>query len=153
MSRLKTSFLVALLAGVAFAQTPQIESADVDRVGSHIACQCGGCKESVSCPMSKRGCGFCVPAKARIYKMQKGGMSDEAIIATYKKEFGDKIFLADPSAFFWVVPTLMIALGIGGIYLFVRRYMQRPRALAGVPADPSFDRYRDQIERETAKLD
>ena len=72
MLRLKTSFLVAAaLAALRFAQTPQIESDDVDRVGAHIACQCGGCKESVSCPMSKRGCGFCAPAKASIYKMQK----------------------------------------------------------------------------------
>jgi cytochrome c-type biogenesis protein CcmH/NrfF len=153
MFRWKTSLLIALLAAAAIGQTPQIESADVDRVGAHIACQCGGCKESVSCPMAKRGCGFCVPAKARIYKMQKAGLSDQAIIDVYKKEFGDKVFMADPSPFFWIVPSFMIILGIGVIFLFVRRYSQRPRVLASIPAEPSFDRYREQIERETARLE
>jgi len=105
---LKTSFLLLLLASVGIGQTPQIESSDVERVGAHIACQCGGCKESVSCPMAKRGCGFCVPAKAKIYKMQAAGLSDSAIIDTYKKEFGDKVYLADPSSFFWLTPTLVI---------------------------------------------
>ncbi|MCU1261704.1 MAG: hypothetical protein JWO80_4589 [Bryobacterales bacterium] len=153
MFRWKTSLLVGLLAVAALAQTPQIESEEVDRVGAHIACQCGSCKESVRCPMSKHGCGFCGPAKARIFKMQKAGMSDQAIIDVYKKEFGDKIYMADPSPFFWIVPALVIMLGLGAIYLFVRRYSQRPRVLASLPADPSFDRYREQIERETARLE
>ncbi len=155
--RLKTSLLALLLAAVALSQTPQIESADVDRVGAHIACQCGGCKDSVSCPMSKRGCHFCVPAKAKIYKLQKAGMSDQGIIDTFKKEFGDKIYLSDPSSAFWVVPTLVLLLGACMIYLFVRRYMRPRLAVAGnapvMDSDPTLARYREEIERETAKLD
>lgn len=153
MSRWKTSLLLAFLSVVAFAQTPQIESEDVDRVGAHIACQCGSCKESVRCPMSKHGCGFCGPAKSRIFKMQKAGMSDAAIINVFKKELGDKIYMADPSQFYWIVPALMIMLGMGAIFLFVQRHSQRPRVLAPVPADAPLDKYREQIERETARLE
>jgi len=147
--RLKTSFLLLVLAAVGLSQTPQIESSDVERVGSHIACQCGGCKESVSCPMAKRGCGFCVPAKAKIYKMQKAGMSDSAIIDVYKKEFGDKVYLADPSSLFWLTPTLVILLGAMGILYFVRKN-QRPARVA-VPADPAIEKYRDEMDREMNK--
>jgi cytochrome c-type biogenesis protein CcmH/NrfF len=149
--RLKTSFMLLLLAAIATSQTPQIESSDVERVGAHIACQCGGCKESVSCPMAKRGCSFCVPAKAKIYKMQSAGMSDSAIIDIYKKEFGDKVYLADPSSFFWLTPTFVIILGVLGIFYFVRRNQRG--TLVAVPAgnDASLDKYRDEIDREMNK--
>lgn len=149
--RLKTSFLLLLLASVGIGQTPQIESSDVERVGAHIACQCGGCKESVSCPMAKRGCGFCVPAKAKIYKMQAAGLSDSAIIDTYKKEFGDKVYLADPSSFFWLTPTLVIVLGVFGIFYFVRRNQRGALVAAPVGHDPALDKYQDEIDREMNK--
>ncbi len=151
--RLKTSFLAVLLAFTALAQTPQIESDDVNRVGSHIACQCGGCKDSVSCPMSKRGCHFCAPAKARIYKMQQAGMSDAAIIDVYKKEYGDKIYLADPSVFYWAVPAFAIVLGLLSIYWFIRRFKSAPPPAVAAPMDPELARFQAQIERETANLD
>ncbi len=144
--------LPLLLATVALAQTPQIESDDVNRVASHIACQCGGCKDSVSCPMSKRGCHFCAPAKAKIYKMQQAGMSDAAIIDVYKKEFGDKIYLSDPSMFYWAVPAFAIMLGLLSIYWFLRRFKSKPAPVA-VPIDPELARFQAQIERETANLE
>jgi len=148
---LKTSCFLLLLAAIAIGQTPQIESSDVERVGAHIACQCQGCKESVSCPMAKRGCSFCVPAKAKIYKMQKAGMSDASIIDTYKKEFGDKVYLADPSSFFWITPTLVIILGTIGILYFVRRNYRPKLAGAAVARDASLDKYHDEIDREMSK--
>lgn len=144
------------MTAVALSQTPQIESDDVNRVASHIACQCGGCKDSVSCPMSKRGCHFCVPAKAKIYKLQQAGMSDQAIIDVYKKEFGDKIYLSDPSVFYWAVPAGAIVLGLFSIYWFLRRFKSVPTsqvAAAAPPLDPDLARFQAQIDRETAHLD
>lgn len=146
-----------MMTAVALSQTPQIESDDVNRVASHIACQCGGCKDSVSCPMSKRGCHFCVPAKAKIYKLQQAGMSDQAIIDIYKKEFGDKIYLSDPSVFYWAVPAFAIALGLLSIYWFIRRFKSAPipksATAAAPPLDPDLARFQAQIERETSNLD
>jgi hypothetical protein len=138
------------MTAIALGQTPQIESDDVNRVAGHIACQCGGCKDSVTCPMSKRGCHFCVPAKQKIFKLQQAGMSDQAIIDIYKKEFGDKIYLADPSMFYWAVPAFAIVLGLLSIYWFLRRVKTSP---AATPADPALARFHDEIERETAKLE
>ena len=148
--RWKTSALALLLTLAAFGQTPQIESADVDRVGSHIACQCG-CKESVSCPMSKRGCSFCVPAKARIFKMQQAGMSDAAIINVYKKEFGDKIYLSDPTMFYWAVPAFATVLGLLALFWFITRHKSASPAEFG-EIDPALAMFQEQIDRETANL-
>ncbi len=102
--------------------------------------------------MSKRGCGFCAPQKARIYKMQSSGMSDTAILDAYKKEFGNKIYLADPSSFYWIVPAFATGLGLLAIYWFVSRFKSAPRAPLG-PLDPSLARFQDQIDRDTANLD
>ena len=92
---------LALLAVLALAQeggdVAQIGSSDVLRVGAHIACQCGSCKDTVACPMALQGCGFCNPARVRIAKMQLAGMNDKAIIDTFKKEYGEGIYRADPT--------------------------------------------------------
>ena len=140
------------LAFPAIAQTPQVESEEVARVGAHIACQCGACKESANCPMSRRGCEFCSPTRARIYKMQKAGMSDQAIIDQFKKEYGDKIYLNDPSPFYWIVPMLAVMLGLAAIFAFVRRYLHRA-PVAAEAHDPALDRFHDEIEKETAGLE
>jgi len=147
----KISTLALLLTFAACGQTPQIESADVDRVGSHIACQCG-CKESVSCPMSKRGCSFCAPAKTRIFKMQQAGMSDAAIIDVYKKEFGEKIYLSDPTMFYWVVPAFATVLGLAALYWFICRHTSGPQAQFGDQIDPTLALFQEEIDRETANL-
>ena len=156
--RIKLLLLIALASSSAFAQTPQVESSDVKRVGGHIACQCGSCKETVNCPMSMSGCGFCAPAKAKILKMQKAGMSDQSIIDTYIKEYGPGIYRGDPSSFYWIVPYSALLLGVAAIFWFVRRYYHRPALAAPVAArnpagDENYARYRDTIEKDLAKLE
>src|SRR5271165_1614638 len=88
---------IALLAVLALAQdgdVAQIGSSDVLRVGAHIACQCGSCKDTVACPMALQGCGFCNPARVRIAKMQLAGMKDKQIIDVFIKEYGADIYRA-----------------------------------------------------------
>src|ERR1700690_3281784 len=124
LSFLKQPLLVAFVVAAAIAQTEsQIESDDVKRVGTHIACQCGACQENVNCNMSSGQCHFCKPARTKIYQMQRSGMDDAGIIASFVSEYGKSIFRADPNSFFWLVPYL--SLGAGGIVLwFVVRKMR-----------------------------
>jgi cytochrome c-type biogenesis protein CcmH/NrfF len=103
--------------------------------------------------MSKRGCGFCVPAKARIYKLQQAGMTDQAIIDVFKQQYGPKIYLSDPSFFYWAVPAGAIVLGLFAIYSFLRRFQHaRVARPAEGPADPELARFQAQIDRDTADL-
>ncbi len=147
-----------LIAIAAFAQTEsQIESDEVKRVGAHINCQCGGCKDDVNCMMSGGQCHFCKPTRTKIFQMQQSGMSDGSIIATLEKEFGDKIFRPDPSSTFWIVPYLSLGLGallIGFILMRMRGHASH--VTAGGPSvgdDATFARYRDAIEKDTNRLD
>ncbi len=161
MSSWKSSFAFAALAFFtavtgASADTPQIDSEAVRRVASHIACRCGACKETASCPMSMQGCGFCVPAKTKIVRMQKAGFSDQAIIDSFVKEYGPDIFRAGPNNFFWLIPYGALVFGAAAILWFVSRYYRKTPVPAGgvtAPEDPALARYRDVIEKEVGRLD
>jgi cytochrome c-type biogenesis protein CcmH len=144
-----------LLAFAAFAQTASLKpSADVLRVARRLMCQCG-CKDSVaSCSMLE--CGFSKPAKERIARMQAVGMTDEQIIQAFVRDYGPGIYLSPPSVFGWLVPYAAAALGLAGIWLFVRKYYRAPPAApAGAPEpdDPALEKYRDQIEKDLADLE
>src|ERR1044071_1620503 len=144
MSRLKNNRLsrflrvaaISMVAALGLAQdgdVAQIGSSDVLRVGAHIACKCGSCKDTVACPMALQGCGFCNPARVKIAKMQMAGMSDKQIIDSYVKEYGADIYRADPNSFFWVIPYGALGLGLLAIYFFVR-HAYHPKSAQPAPA-------------------
>jgi len=139
-----------------FADTAQIDSAAVRRVAAHIACQCGACKDTAVCPMSMQGCGFCVPTKTKIVKMQQAGFSDQAIIDSFIKTYGKDIYRAGPNQYFWMIPYGALVLGAGAIFWFVRLRVPGTQLAAGDPhaiEDPVLARYRDTIEKESGRFD
>ena len=155
MCRLKNSILALLLAAVALAQTASEKpSVDVRRVGARIACQCG-CKDSVAtCSMLE--CHFSKPGKEKIAQMQSVGMSDQQIVQWFTREYGDKVYLAPPNAFGWIVPYASLGLGMIVIWLFIRRYY-KPKPMTDLGPveieDPALAKYKDQIEKDLANLD
>jgi cytochrome c-type biogenesis protein CcmH len=141
--------LLVFAALAASAQTASEKpGADVLRVARRLQCQCG-CKESVaSCSMLD--CGFSKPAKERIARMQAVGMTDGQIVQAFIQDYGPGIYLAPPSAFGWVVPYSVAALGLVAVWLFVRKYY-KPRPAAA--DDPALEKYKDQIEKDLADLE
>src|SRR5579885_691293 len=127
MYRWKSSLLAVLATVAALAQTASLNpSAEVKRVGKHLACQCG-CSDTVAtCEMLE--CSFSKPAKERIAKLQAGGASDQSIIDQFINDYGKGVFRGDPSAYGWLIPYSSIVLGLGVIWLFVRNY-RKPRPL------------------------
>jgi cytochrome c-type biogenesis protein CcmH/NrfF len=156
MRNLRRVLLLALLAGLALAQTEsQIESDEVKRVGTHIACQCGSCSENINCNMSSGQCHFCKPARTKVYEMQKAGVDDAGILAWFKKQYGEAIYRADPNSFFWLIPYLVLAAGtvvVWKVVVHLRGTKPLQPAVAGSAPDPLLERYRDTIEKETDNL-
>ena len=159
MRRLKRSFLFALLAVAALAQTEtQIESDEVKRVGVHINCQCG-CNDDLNCNMSSGQCHFCRPARTKIFEMQKAGMSDSSIIDSFVKQYGAVVLRHDPNSFFWVIPYAILGAGLLLISWIVRRWTRRLRMRPATPAgpsiedDPTYARYRDAVEKDLSRLE
>jgi len=116
---------VLAATALCLAQTEsQITNDDVRRVARHISCQCGSCQEDANCMMSSGQCGFCKPARTKIFKMQQAGMSDQNIADNFIQEYGSRIYRADPSALGWLVPYGTLAIGVLVVVWFVRRYYQ-----------------------------
>lgn len=159
MQRFKTSLLVLVVAAAAClsggAQTAaEKPSNDVRRVGSRLQCQCG-CKDSVAtCSMLE--CSFSKPAKERIARMQAVGMTDDQIVRAFIQDYGAGIYLAPPSAFGWIIPYVAIGVGLLVLWAFVKKY-RKPQPLAEVGPieldDPELQKYKDQIEKDLAKLE
>ncbi len=156
---LKRALLVLALAVAALAQSAsEIESDDVKRVGVHIACQCGACQENVNCNMSSGQCHFCKPARTKIYKMQRAGMNDDQVIASFIREYGQAIFRADPNSFFWVIPYLGLLAGGGVLWIVLKKlrgtkHLTPATAGAHLDDDPVLAKYRAQIDKDLEKLD
>ena len=152
--------LLALVAAAALSLSGDAQTAaekpsnDVRRVGARLQCQCG-CKDSVStCSMLE--CSFSKPAKEKIAKMQAAAMTDDQIVQSFIRENGAGIYLAPPSAFGWIIPYASIGAGLLVIWAFIKRY-RKPKPLAEVGPieldDPALEKYRDQIEKDLAKLE
>jgi cytochrome c-type biogenesis protein CcmH len=146
-----------LVTAVSLAQTSDLLDPNIRRVGEKLACLCGGCKNSVgSCPML--GCHYATPAREKIRKLQALGMADPQVVDSVVKEQGIQALVTPPAEGFnvlaWVMPFVMIGLGLLLITYFIRR-MTAKRAAAGAPDLPGelLDKYHDQIEKETSKLE
>ena len=139
----------------ALAQTASEKpSVEVRRVGARLACKCG-CTDSVAtCSMLE--CHFSKPAKEKIARMQAAGSTDEQIVQSFLKEFGAAIYLAPPNALGWIVPYASVGVGVLIILAFIRKYRKaKPLTEIGEIEidDPALSKYKDEIERDLAKLD
>lgn len=161
MQRYKISLLLAVVA-VALAQTPSVPpptaaekpNADVIRVGKRLKCKCGCADTIASCSMLQ--CEYSKPGKERIAKMQALGMTDDQILQAFVQDYGADILLSPPSPFGWIVPYASVALGLGLIWLFVRKY-RKPKPLVEVGTieidDPALTKYKEQIEKDLASME
>ena len=101
------------------------------------------------------GCGFATPAREKIAAAQKAGVSDQAIVDGFVKEMGIVALAVPPAEGFnllgWIMPFIGIALGLGAIFLYWRRF--HPVG-SGVAAAPVIDeKYRKRIEADMAEFD
>ena len=148
--RIRVALALALTSGIAQAQmASKNQKVDVLRVGSRLACQCGGCSDTVA-TCSMYGC-WSHTAKEKIAKMQAAGVSDSAIIDDFVKTYGKGIYRGAPNTFGWLVPYLILALGAAAVIAFVRHARRRPKP--ALVMDPRLAQYNEQIDQELQNLD
>lgn len=103
-------------------------------------------------------CHYASPAKRKIAEMQTAGRADDDIVKSFVQETGLEALSSPPisgfSSLAYIMPWLALALGLGAIYLFIRRFHPK-HAPAGAPElDPAvLERYRDRIDKDFDKLD
>jgi cytochrome c-type biogenesis protein CcmH len=154
---IKAVVLAALLTAASLAQTSSgILTPEVKRVGMKLACLCGGCNNTVgNCPMI--GCHYGSPSRDKIEAMQKTGADDKTIVDAFISQEGLKALAAPPAEGFslmgWLMPYIAVAFGLVAVIMVLKRF--RKPMPAGTPTVPNavLDRYLDQIEKDSAKLE
>jgi cytochrome c-type biogenesis protein CcmH/NrfF len=152
--KLFLAFLAVL--AVALAQDASFLSPDVIRVGAKLACRCGGCRNTVGdCPMIR--CSSADPMRHRIYNMKSKGMSDGDIVNSIVREEGIVALASPPAAgvgpiMTWIMPGLVLVMGLFVYLAFVRRHRKEPVPLTEVD-EKLIERYRAQIDRELEEND
>ncbi|HLW76119.1 MAG TPA: cytochrome c-type biogenesis protein CcmH [Bryobacteraceae bacterium] len=154
----KSSLLIAAVAALCFAQTASdFESAPVNRVATKLACSCG-CNLNMACRMDPYPCGMCRNAKLKIIAMQSQGKSDQQILDAFVAENGKDALATPPGPMGVIGPWGALALGAILVVFLIRRLSQKPAPAAATPEaaavdSPALEKYREQIEKDLAKLD
>jgi len=157
MLRLKNSLLLLVLVVASLAQTGvnPLANAEVRRIGEKLRCMCGACSYTVtSCNMLR--CHGAEPMRAKLLAMVEKGMTEQAILDEFAREYGRVVLTKPPSDGFnllgWVMPFVAIAAGLLVIWWFIQHFR---KPAAGTPAaEPeALARYRDRIEKDLEKLD
>lgn len=148
-------FLLTVYAGASFAQSAEeLESPAVNRIAMRLNCPCG-CKQNMACRMDPYPCRTCWENKKKIYAMEKAGMSDQQILAAFAKEMGPDVIATPPGIIGSMLSYTAAALGLILVAFVIRKYRRKEAVVAAStpPDDPLLERYHDQIEKETDKLD
>jgi cytochrome c-type biogenesis protein CcmH/NrfF len=148
---------LALLSALAFAQlSSENVSPEVRATGTKLKCLCGTCSLTVgTCNMI--GCHYASPARERIGQMQAEGKTDEQILEVFVAENGTQALSAPPNEGFnalsWWMPAIATVLGAFAVIGFIRRSRKSETAHPHETDSAVLDRYKDEIEKDTEKLD
>ncbi|MEQ1948446.1 MAG: cytochrome c-type biogenesis protein CcmH [Bryobacteraceae bacterium] len=152
---LRSAFLVLVMAIAGLAQNAaDLESQPVLRVAAKLKCSCG-CNLNMACQMPG-GCALCKTNRTKIYRMQQEGMDDQQILNSYVSEQGKDVLVIPPGIGGTAGPYVALGLGLLLVVWTIRRYMQKPAAVAGAGAGAGADidpATLAQIEKDMANLD
>lgn len=146
----RASILLAVAALCLAQSGSQLVTPEIRRVGVHLGCLCGSCKNTVAdCAMLE--CHYSKPARLKIIALQKEGKQDQAIIGQFIKDEGRRALAVPPAEGFhllaWITPFAAIGAGLLLIGWFVRRLTRRPAKVTAL--DPRIlERYREQVEQD-----
>lgn len=147
--RIAQSGLLCLVVAVASGATDSAARFDKDSHQLMCPCSCnqllGECNH-VGCPDSEK-------MRSELAASIAKGDSDNAIFHQFQDEYGP-VVLASPmftrfNHVAWIVPPVLLLLGIGSTFLIVRKWKLRTVPTPAEPAIPGFSNMRDRIRRET----
>jgi cytochrome c-type biogenesis protein CcmH/NrfF len=120
-------------------------------LGHKMMCACG-CEQLLAecnhfgCPDSPRMLNELRSAINR-------GDSDVTILKAFESEYGPTVLAAPMFTRFnmvaWIMPPLLLLLGIGATFLLVRKWKLRTVEMPAASQVRGFDRIREQIRKET----
>jgi cytochrome c-type biogenesis protein CcmH len=150
---------MAALASFVAIRPVSVATAGQREVEERLACQCGCGLTVQTC--NHLQCSFAIPVRAEIARRLAAGDDDEAIIASYVAEYGEKVLSSPTHEGFnllaWWGPYAAMAAGMAGLLIALRR-MRRAASSAPSPGetfapDVFSSDSRGQLEKELRDLD
>ena len=136
----RPALALQLLVGVLLAASAPALAAPADEfqtAASTILCDCGCHPQSVAdCT-----CGRAAEMRSEIQALIDGGMTGDAVVASYVERYGDKIRIAPTASGFnllaWLGPLVLLVLGAAGVTWLAKRLSRSAAAAAHEPAPPA----------------
>ncbi|MGC2164292.1 MAG: cytochrome c-type biogenesis protein CcmH [Silvibacterium sp.] len=122
-----------------------------DDIGHKLMCTCGCGQVLLQC--NHLGCPSLAKESDELRAGLEKGQSDNAILIAFQNEYGPTVLAAPMFTKFnmiaWIMPPLLLALGILGTVVLVRRWRLRAAAMPPVERGPEFLAIREKIRKET----
>jgi cytochrome c-type biogenesis protein CcmH/NrfF len=148
-SRLASALMIAVVAAMTMGLADN--AVRYNDLGHKMMCVCG-CNQiliecnHLGCPDSDRMLGELRTSLAQ-------GKGDNAILIAFQDEYGPTVLAAPMLTKFnliaWIVPPVLLLLGIAGTVILVRRWRLRAALKPAVQPSPQFQSMRDRVRRET----
>jgi cytochrome c-type biogenesis protein CcmH/NrfF len=120
-------------------------------LGHKMMCACGCGQILIEC--NHLGCPDSERMLGELRTAISHGDGDDSILAAFQQEYGPTILAAPMLTKFniiaWIVPPLLLLLGIAGTIVLVRRWRLRAAALPAVQRSVQFQGMRERVRRET----
>lgn len=120
-------------------------------LGHKIMCTCG-CNE-ILLECNHMGCEASAKMTAELRADIAGGLSDNGVLTAFQDEYGPTALAAPWLTRFnivaWVVPPLLLILGLVGTFFLVKKWRLRVAPMPPVADDPTSRDLRERIRRET----
>jgi cytochrome c-type biogenesis protein CcmH/NrfF len=120
-------------------------------LGSKIMCTCGCGQTLTTC--NHLGCSALATESGELKQDLARGDSDNAILIAFQNEYGPTVLAAPMLTKFnmiaWVMPPLLLLLGIAGTVVLVRRWRLRAAARPAEQRTAQFQMMRERVRKET----
>ncbi|HEX3660291.1 MAG TPA: cytochrome c-type biogenesis protein CcmH [Acidobacteriaceae bacterium] len=120
-------------------------------LGHKLMCTCG-CNE-ILLECNHMGCQSSSRMTAELRTLIDRGNNDTAVLTAFQDEYGPTALAAPWLTRFnivaWVVPPLLLLLGLAGTFFLVKKWRLRAASMPDVADDPVSRDLRERIRRET----
>ena len=151
---IKATQALLLALAVTFSVNATDSSARFNNLNHRLMCTCGCAQVLGEC--DHYGCPGRTPEMAELRSFIQAGLSDKDILNAFAAKYGMSVLAAPPKSGFnlvaWIAPFAVLAAGLLGTILLVRRWSfgrVKAAAEAAAAANPELNALRDKIRRET----
>lgn len=152
---LKRGLQLTLLSLVVMTCLGADEDTRFQGLGHKLMCACGCSQVLLEC--NHVGCPLSDSMRRELASNVERGDSDDLVLQAFVQKYGPTVLLAPPATGFnrtaWVMPYLVLVLGLTTVVLIVRSWKNRPLILpedAVAPASGAeLEHFREQARKDT----